>query len=427
MDQPTATGAAGVTPRKIRKPLVEAEFLAAACAIVERDGLAGLALRPLAQALDVSVTVLTNRYGARLDVIAAIGRAACAEEQRLFAPWRRRIAALGTLTPQTAADLAEALLDQLAGRERAFSLLFVEMVQACAWDESLRPLFRPWFDARGAFWDAFGARCGMPRELLASGLLNGYFVDELAFAIALGEGPAYRLLRRIGLRRLFAGLRADVGPSDDAALFALLVDDLEYPSDALAVMHGAALAPDWRGEAARASAVLIATRGVGAVTHRAIAAAAGVPHTTLAYRFPMQQDLVIAGLEHIISNTLQSVARGDYKPLGTMEPTDDERGYGVGPATFAVAIAAARMPALVPCAADMRRRRGINLHRILEQRGQTAFGIDALAAQVIAIGAIGATNAAALHAGGGVERSLGAAVDWARQRAAERPAATPPR
>ncbi|MDE2503321.1 MAG: TetR family transcriptional regulator [Burkholderiales bacterium] len=422
MDPPHETGAPA---RKPRKPLAEADFLAAACAIVARDGLAGLTLRPLAQALGVSVTVLTNRYGARIDVIAAICRAACADEQRLFAAWRRRAAALGRLSPQTAADLAEALLDQLAGAAREFSLLFVELVQACAWDESLRPLFRPWFDARSAFWDAFGARCGMPRELLASGLLSGYFVDELAFSIALGDLPAYRLLRRIGLRRLCAGLCAGVGADDDAALFALLFDDLEYPGDALAVMHGAALAPDWRGAAARASAMLITGRGVGAVTHRAIAAAAGVPHTTLAYRFPTQQDLVIAGLEHIISNTLQSVARGDFRSVGTMGTDEGSTDYGVGPATFAVAIAAARMPALAPCAADMRRRRGINLYRILEQRGQTACGIDALAAQVISIGTIGAANAAALHGGGGTEHSLGAAVDRARQRAAARPAVPP--
>ncbi|MBY0242399.1 MAG: TetR family transcriptional regulator [Burkholderiaceae bacterium] len=44
-------------------------MLEAACRIVGAEGLAGLTLRPLAVMLGVSVTVLTNHYGSRADML----------------------------------------------------------------------------------------------------------------------------------------------------------------------------------------------------------------------------------------------------------------------------------------------------------------------------------------------------------------------
>ena len=72
----------------------DSDLLAAACGIVAQSGWAGLALRPLAESLDVSVTVLSNHYGTRADVVAAVCRAALAEEQRIFAGWRATLAKL---------------------------------------------------------------------------------------------------------------------------------------------------------------------------------------------------------------------------------------------------------------------------------------------------------------------------------------------
>jgi AcrR family transcriptional regulator len=371
----------------------DSDLLAAACGIVAQNGWAGLALRPLAESLDVSVTVLSNHYGTRADVVAAVCRAAHGEEQRIFTGWRATLAKLDTLSPALAAELADTIVQELAVRHRDFSLLFMEILQSAGWDEALRIAFSPWLDERMRFWALLGARAGLPPALTDSGWLGGYFVDELAFSISLDQQPAYRMLRRLCLRRLFCGISAAATGAEDDTMFAALFDQLEYREGEIAVGHGVDVSNDWQGQAARACAIALTERGVGALTHRAIAAEAGVPHTTLIYRFATQQDLVVAGLEFIISHVLRAVDEGELSgdltaAPGRMNSFGDD-GLDVGRATFALAIAAARMPKLVPSAADMRRRRGINLVKILRRISPALPGIDMLAAQIASVGLIG--------------------------------------
>jgi AcrR family transcriptional regulator len=384
----------------------DSDLLAAACGIVAQNGWAGLALRPLAESLDVSVTVLSNHYGTRADVVAAVCRAAHGEEQRVFAGWRATLEKLDTLSPALAADLADTIVQELAMRHRDFSLLFMEMLQSGGWDEALRASFSPWLEERMRFWALLGARAGLPPALTDSGWLGGYFIDELAFSISLDHQPAYRMLRRLCLRRLFSGVSASAATgAEDGAMFAVLFDALDYREGEIAVGHGVDVPADWPGRAARACAIALTERGVGALTHRAIAAEAGVPHTTLIYRFATQQDLVVAGLEFIISHVLRAVDEGELS--GDLSAAPDrmnsfgDHGLDVGRATFALAIAAARMPRLAPSAADMRRRRGINLLKILHRVSPALPGIDMFAAQIASVGLIGYTCTLPLAEKGG--------------------------
>jgi AcrR family transcriptional regulator len=384
------------TVSKRGKAPKESDLLAAACGIVAQNGWAGMALRPLAESLDVSVTVLSNHYGTRADVVAAVCRAAHGEEQRIFEGWRTTLAKLDTLSAALAADLADTILQELAVRHRDFSLLFMEILQSAGWDEPLRTAFSPWLDERMRFWAQFGARAGLPPALTDSGWLGGYFVDELAFSIGLDHQPAYRMLRRLCLRRLFSGVSALAATAaEDEAVFAALFEQLDYHEGEIAVGHGVEVSSDWPGRAARACAIALTERGVSALTHRAIAAEAGVPHTTLIYRFATQQDLVVAGLEFIISHVLRAVDEGQLSGDLTAAPgrmnSISDHGLDVGRATFALAIAAARMPRLAPGAADMRRRRGINLLKILRRVSPALPGIDMLAAQIASVGLIGYT------------------------------------
>ena len=353
-------------------------------------------MRPLAESLDVSVTVLSNHYGTRADVVAAVCRAAHGEEQRIFAGWRATLAKLDTLSPALAADLADTIVQELAVRHRDFSLLFMEILQTAGWDEALRAAFSPWLDERMRFWALMGARTGLPPALSDSGWLGGYFVDELAFSLGLDHQPAYRMLRRLCLRRLFSGVAATpaTGAEDDS-MFAILFDELDYREGEIAVGHGVDVSSDWQGRAARACAIALTERGVSALTHRAIATEAGVPHTTLIYRFATQQDLVVAGLEFIISHVLRAVdddaSSGDLTAAPDRMNNLGDHGLDVGRATFALAVAAARMPRLAPGAADMRRRRGINLIKILRRVSPALPDIDMLAAQIASVGLIGYT------------------------------------
>lgn len=365
------------------------QLLNAACGIVAAGGWTALTLRPLAECLGVSVTVLSNHYGSRTEVVAAICVAGCANEERLFGGWRALLARVGPLDPMALADLADTVLDELAVAERALSLLFVEALQATRWDVELRTAFAPWLHARMGFWAELGRHGQLPAAVLDSGWLGGYFIDELAHSIALDGLPSYRLLRRLCLRRLFGG----AARQGDGALFDALFDALDYRAGEIAVSHGQDAADGWPGRAARASALALIERGVGGLTHRAIASAAGVPHTTLSYRFPTQHDLVVAGLDYIIAHMVQAVDDGERSgeppaALARLRAIDDQ-GLDVGRATFALAVAAARMPQLVPGAADMRRRRGRNLIKLLQGEMPALPQLDLIAAQIASVGMIG--------------------------------------
>lgn len=372
------------------------DLLLAACRIVASDGWAGLTLRPLAQHLQVSVTVLSNHYGTRADVIAAICNAAHTEQLQLLANWRQFLLPLGRLSASTAADLSDTILEELATHARDFSLLFMEVIQASRCDAALHLASAPWLDEHMRFWAQLGGQAGMPATLAGSGWLGGYAIDELAYSISLNHLPAYRMLRRQCLRRLFSGVLSASGSDGDALLFQTLFDALAYRADEVSVIHGVDFATDWPGRAARACALTLTERGVSALTHRAIAAEAGVPHTTLSYRYSTQQDLVVAGLEYIISHLLRAVdadAQADAAPRSSGQAcAADKPGLDVGRATFALAVAAARMPQLVPSAADMRRSRGVNLLKILRRISPPIPHVDMLGAQIAAIGLIGLAN-----------------------------------
>jgi AcrR family transcriptional regulator len=388
-------------------------LLAAACAIVATEGLAGLTLRPLAAALGVSVTVLSTRYGARVDVIAAICDAAAAHDASILAAWRARLVSLETLPPTIAADLAETILEELVTRERAVSMLYLEVLHACTWDETLRPAFAPWAEVRRGFWNGFAMRAGLAPAL--HDWWHGCTITELAYGIVLDPVPSYRMLRRLCLRRLFAGGTAQVPPTGDAALFALLLTEMRHADVAVE----ASPAPAWLALAARACAIRLAAQGVGALTHRAIAAEVGIAHTTLSYRFPTQNDLVVAGLEYIVAHILSAVDADSLDELQRRRLDGDGPRLDLARASFAVALAAARMPALAPYVASLRSRRGGNLVKVFGKYLPATPGIDALCAQVVSLGLTGLTitqppGAASEQA---VAAAFSAAAKWLARQA----------
>jgi AcrR family transcriptional regulator len=367
-------------------------LLAAACRIVNTDGLAGLALRPLAQALDVSVTVLTQHYGIRADVLAAICAAAAERDAAAHAGWRALLAQLpAPLAPALAADLIEAVLEDQATRHRDLSVLFLEMLHACTWDDALRPAMASWFAVRRDFWRDVGGQAQVAPELIACGWWHGYVIAEQAYGVVLdGVGP-YRLLRRVCLQRIVAGGAAAAVPAADATLFALLARQMQQAAVAGSPTTAAPRRPDWYGAAARACGIRLAAQGVGALTHRAIAADIGIAHSTLSYRYPAQHDLVLAGLDSIIAHIVTAVDADDLDQLQRLRTANDGSQLDLARASLAVAIAAARMPDLAGCVADLRSRRGGNLVKVFSKYLPHASGIDALAAHVVSMGLTGLT------------------------------------
>jgi AcrR family transcriptional regulator len=403
-----------IVRKSSKAPQAEA-LLAAACGIVNSEGLAGLGLRPLAEALGVSVTVLTSHYGVRADVMAAICDAALAHDLREMDRWRAALDQLGPLSPVLAADLAEAMLDQQVTQQRGLTLLYLDLLHACTWDVSLPPAFAAWADARRRFWQEFAERAALAPLLVKGDWWYGYIVAELAYSVALGPVTSYRMLRRLCLRRLFAGGLASRGDEGDGVLFAMLMEQMQV--DGLREDADAARAPAWDAPAARACGRRLAAQGVQGLTHRAIASEIGIPHTTLSYRYPAQRDLVMAGLESITAHIRFAVDADSLTELQRLRVEGDGKQLDLARANFAVALAASRMPELAACTADMRSRRGNNLAKVFLKYLPQTRGIDALCAQVISMGLTGLTNTG--PAGEASEQTVaaafGAAAQWLQQ------------
>ncbi|WP_338760099.1 TetR family transcriptional regulator [Massilia sp. METH4] len=376
------------TPSR-KTPAADA-LLAAACAIIAAEGLQGLTLRPLAERLGVSVTVLTNHYGNRGDLVAAICRAGSAQEATGAKGWRTLLAPIGSLPGQLAASVAEAFLDEQATRQRDNATLYFELLHAGTWDQTIRPALADWTAQCRAFWDDFGRRAAIPAPLIETGWWHGYMLAEGFYGLALDGDPSYRLLRRLGLQRVFAGGAARAADAADGILFDRLGERMRH-AEVPATDRGTA--PAWVADAARACGIRLAMQGVGAVTHRAVAADAGVAHTTLSYRFPTQHDLVVAGLESITAHVLSAVEAESLDDVERRRTAGDGARLDLARANLAVALAARRMPPLVPRLAHMRSRRGANLAKVLQKYLPGASGVDALCAQVMSLGLTGLTIA----------------------------------
>jgi AcrR family transcriptional regulator len=387
-------------------------LLEAACAIVERDGLAGLTLRPLAEALGVSVSALTKRYGARAGVIGAVCAQARARDALLCEGWQDLLASLAPVPPGLAAELAEAILDDLETRGRPLSRLFLELLHACSWDDSLRGAFAPWVRQRRAFWQRL-ASSSLPVAL--HDWWNGYALAELAHGLVLHAMPDYRILRRLCLRRLFAGRRAPGPDAADARLFALVAARMREGDGepAACLPAGGPMA----GRVARACGIRLAAQGVAALTHRAVALEVGIPHTTLSYRFPAQRDLVAAGLDYILAHVLAAVDASALADVERLRTEGDGHKLDLARASLAVAIAAARMPELVPRTATLRSRRGENLAKVLGKVMPEASGIDALCVQIVSMGLAGLTSTIppGKAADEAVAAAFAAAATWLRE------------
>ncbi|WKL58959.1 TetR family transcriptional regulator [Asticcacaulis sp. ZE23SCel15] len=374
-----------------RRDLLPSDILKPALDMVAEEGLGALTLRPLAQRTNTSVSALTYHFGVKDDLLRHLISTARTEDQAFFDGWRRRLDAAARLSPLDMADVVEAILSDMVARHQRRTLFFSELVQASAHQPGVDIMLLPWLDDRLKFWRDLTGRLSPAADIDMAEVLHAYAIDETVHALALEALPAYRWLRRLTLRRLFTGFVSAGLASGDADLFQVFYDELGQLPDAFGVDHEAAALNDKQAAIVGHISELIVSAGIEAVTHRAVAGRAGVAASTLAYHFRTQEDLVRAGLEDIIRRLQTEVSdltdggrQGFVREVSNRPYSSIE----IARATFAVALSATRRPQLLACAADMRRRRGINLHKILKAEFPDPR-FDPLAAQALSVAAIG--------------------------------------
>ncbi len=353
--------------------------LRAALKLVAAEGLKGLSLRPLAELLDTTAPALIRRFGSKDELVAALIDIAIAEDGAFLDGWLARIRALDVRNGATMVEVADAVLSDLAGPEAARTRFYCELLQAAASRPEIAVPVAAWSTRRRAFWTAAAEGLDLAE---AGDILHGFSIGEAAYGLVLEDVAAYRWLRRLNLRRLCQGL---IPPREEAAremreyaVFRAALDDLFGDRAATPPMT------EWQAKAAGHISQLIIAEGADAVTHRAIAARAGLANSTLAYHFPKQEDLLRAGLDDIVAR----VRRATGNTASDAPPDFNLTAVQSGRATFALALAAAHMPSLKAVAADLRRQRGENsVHYYERQYGERVF--DVLACQALSLTAMG--------------------------------------
>jgi len=361
-------------PRSAAAP----DIAAAARALVAEEGLRGLSLRKVAGRAGLSLGGVSYQIGDKADLVRRLVRDAAALRAQRHEAWLTRAARMDLAEPAVLAAVIAGYLDEQVQPDREHALTLEELILEAGREAAPSAEIAALVRGETAFWRALLAES--PGGSAHGEAVAHYCRDELPFALALGADADYRLLRAAVSARLADRLR-DAGHGGFAHGF----DELVAAMDARAVdiRRPPAVDPDSpRARIAAAVAGLIETEGVAAVTHRAVAAAAGAPNSTVAHHFRTRDDLLRGGIEALYRGSIGSTAEAP-----------DERaqrgGRSLMRATRALVLAAARDASLRPFALDLRRRRGEHMGPLVAPIGGGA-PLDRAAAQAAAMTISGA-------------------------------------
>jgi len=358
-------------------------FLDAALAVVGEGGLAALTLRPLAARVGVSVPTLVHYLGSKDQLLNSLILRARMQDTAFQSDWLKRTRLLDKEDWRSRAGLGEASHRSWILRGRSRAVLFCALLQARSQSPAIIEALAGWSDDWEAFWIGMSGSPARGRALAA------YFVDETFFSLGLLENEPYCLLRQLCMKQLFAGLsEGAMERRGELPLFDGLRAELAPEHTPLD--QSSAAFTGKRSNIAECAVDLIAEEGVESISHRSVAAAAGVPPSTVVYHFGSREDLLVAVLEAVILQVRSwrvSVEPGDRDSPGALRVTRP-----LVRATTAIAFESYWRPRLAPHAADMRRRRGKSvtaggiprLDLVLRDR------LDPLAAQVYSVCEFGA-------------------------------------
>jgi len=359
------------------------DLLGAALAIMAEDGFGGLTLRPLAKRLGYPIATFARQVGSKdelLDYLIVLAARADAED---LAPWLRLVESFETIPSDALIEITEEVLRVRCGSGRARSHFKCELIQAAACNPRVRAALAQWIAVDHQLWKAMAERAeDTPASFDMPAALAAFAIDDAARALIIDDFDAYRWMRREAIRRLWHGLFRG-RPTTPSILYMRALSDQPSPNG-IPFWTAKTLA-GWREKNFGAIiAGIILDAGTDAVTHREVARRADMPHSSVAYHYPMQDDLVELGMNAIIEMVRsESLAAMDGKELPVVA------GH-LAYASFAIALAAARRPNLRPIARELRRRRGENLMPWLRQNAPADVPVDVADVQAMSSALIGA-------------------------------------
>lgn len=359
---------------RTKPPEIESVVDAARCVIAAK-GVAGMSLRTVAEAADTSVGSISYRIGDRAALITAVLDREIELMAETRAQWRERVGEVDVLASGILPDLVCEWLDQGAGPRRTSAIVACELALLASRDPQALPAIGTLFEQAEALWRDLlrGAARG---ETLAR-LIARYCLDEQVFSIVLSDETDYRLLRHSTVRGMLRSGSGAVDPSLTQWHMAL-VDRLAVP--AAAALDEQAIVPQGTKAAiAEHIADIIVRQGVGALSHRTVAQAAGAATSSVAHHFPSHRDILFAGVEAVYRR-LRSQIHASSARLGNGD---------IIRLTHECALAALADTAFRPFAIDMRRRRAENVHHLYAQWLGIPENSDRARVQAMVIASIG--------------------------------------
>jgi len=341
---------------------------------IAAGGLADASLRAVADAAGVSVGSINYQIGDRDALIDAVVAAETMAVTTQRQTWTARAGGWPTGDDTCLADLIGAWLDDGADGRRDSAVVQAELLLHA----SRRPVhaMTPLLAAIDDLWRTILS--GHPQAARLAPLIAAYCHDEQPFSILLRDDPDYRLLRNSTIRAL---LRSPYSPCEAAADWHMRI--VGRLSVAAAGAHRADdIAPSGpRATIAGHIADVVADMGIGAVSHRSVARAAGLPVSSVAHHFAGGRDLVRGGVEALYRRMRADLGADDARPARS--------GSAVMRLTHDVALAALRDPDFRPFAIDMRRRRAENVHTAVAQALDPAGRADRATTQALVMAMVG--------------------------------------
>lgn len=369
---PPPAAAAPTSPKK----LVSAVFF-----VLEQEGAAAISARPLAAAAGLPVSSIYYHFGDLEQLLES-----AQQEARLAATrWcEEQLSAIGSGALAVGPVLA-ALADDWCEKQRPLAFARREAQLAALRDPRHVAGSAKWDALWHGLWDELAARLGVPDMAAAlAWLFDGVTgmhllrwrrpVDRAALT-ELCDGWAGWFDGRIGASApWFEHARADAAellpppPPDDAV------------ADSVAA----------------AAARTIAARGVAGLTHRAVAAEAGVTLGVVSYKFRTSAELLQGAFEAIYRRMTQDGGLDAPLPsrteaLAALDGLLPERAHML--AAEELFMACARNPALQPFAARLRYLRGRTSGRMLQALLGAARPISVIDGAIISAFATGRNRA----------------------------------
>jgi DNA-binding transcriptional regulator YbjK len=270
----------------------------------QSHGRGRISARQTAALAGVTTSLINYHFGAFEGLLQASLRDFAG---RCGAWWQSRLAPLGgigRLDAQAGGYLLASLIDELCTAERDMVFAWFECQAMAARDAAFAAVAADWYAVWRDGW------AGVATHILP--------IDaaDLLYAFAEGELCLHRIVSQPPLDRacLFETCAAWVQMVTEARTGPMpLRETLRARSDQPAAIS----LPDGSPEAAiaLAAADIVGKSGIGGVTHRAVAAAAGMTLGVVSYHFPTAELLIHAAFEAIYGE----ITRGDQGPARPMD------------------------------------------------------------------------------------------------------------